>query len=101
MQDFLSILPNLSIGVVSICGLVYVVLKFLEKMDALLTQYLSATSSASERHEKAMSERENQLRNVETHVRETLTTALTQNTIALTDAARVLGRVAQRLDGNN
>src|SRR4051794_6955321 len=53
----LSILPNLSIGVVAVGGLVYVVIQFLHALD-----------KRAERHEAAMAEREKALRDVEHHV---------------------------------
>jgi hypothetical protein len=56
--ELLSVLPNLSIGVVSIGGLVYVVLQFLKALD-----------NRADKHEKAMTEREASLRAVETDVR--------------------------------
>lgn len=88
--DFLSILPNLSIGVVSIAGLVYVVLQFLKALD-----------NRADKHEKAMAERETSLRAVETDVRRFLTDQLSQNTIALQENTKVMGRVVRHLDGDS
>lgn len=87
--DFLSILPNLSIGVVSIAGLVYVVLQFLKALD-----------NRADKHEKAMGDRETSLRAVETDVRRFLTDQLSQNTIALQENTKVMGRVVRHLDGD-
>lgn len=86
--ELLSILPNLSIGVVSIGGLVYVVLQFLKALDV-----------RADKHERAMAEREASLRAVETDVRRFLTDQLSQNTIALQENTKVMGRVVRHLDG--
>jgi tRNA(Met) C34 N-acetyltransferase TmcA len=86
--ELLSVLPNLSIGVVSIGGLVYVVLQFLKALD-----------NRADKHEKAMTEREASLRAVETDVRRFLTDQLSQNTIALQENTKVMGRVVRHLDG--
>jgi hypothetical protein len=87
MSDLLSVLPNLSIGVVSILGLVYVVLKFLKALD-----------DRADKHEKAMQVREQSLREVETSVRRFLTDQLSQNTIALQENTTVMARVLRHLD---
>ncbi len=88
--ELLSILPNLSIGVVSIAGLVYVMLQFLKALD-----------NRADKHEKAMSEREASLWAVETDVRRFLTDQLFQNTIALQENTKVMGRVVRHLDGDS
>ena len=88
--DLLSILPNLSIGVVSIAGLVYVVLQFLKALD-----------SRADKYEKAIENREKSLRDVETDVRRFLTDQLSQNTIALQENTKVMGRVVRHLDGDS
>lgn len=87
-NSFISILPNLSIGVVSILGLIYVVLKFLAALD-----------SRAEKHENAMMERETALRQVERDVRNSLYTQLSENTAAMQENTKVLSRVVQKLDG--
>lgn len=83
----LSVLPNLSVGVVSIGALVYITLQFIRTLD-----------SRSERHEEAMKERETALRAVESEVRQSLTEQLTQNTIALSENTRALGRVVRHFE---
>lgn len=88
--ELLSILPNLSIGVVSIAGLVYVVLQFLKALD-----------TRADKHERAMTEREASLRAVETDVRRFLTDQLSQNTIALQENTKVMARVVRHLDGDS
>lgn len=85
--SLISILPNLSIGVISIIGLIYVVIKFLEALDERATQ-----------HAEAMQEREQALRDVESTVRESLYKHITESTIALQQNTQVLARVMNRLD---
>lgn len=86
-MDFLTILPNLSIGVVSICALVIITIRFLNALD-----------SRADKHEKAMQEREISMRNLEATVRVTLTDHLTQASIALSENTKVLARVISHLD---
>jgi hypothetical protein len=95
MDALLNVLPNLSIGVVSIGGLVYVVAAFLKALDA-----------RADKHDAALKERESRLRNVEEQVRVTLTEHITQAAVALRENAaimnqntRVLERVVRKLDG--
>jgi hypothetical protein len=85
--SLLSILPNLSIGVVSVVALVYTVLQFLKALD-----------SQAKRHEQAIAERETSLRDVESHVRNMLASSLTQASIALEQNTRVLTRIISKLD---
>ena len=88
--SLLSILPNLSIGVVAVSGLVYVVIQFLHALD-----------KRAERHEAAMAEREKALRDVEHHVRNMLANSLTQASVALEQNTRILNRIINKLDGEN
>lgn len=85
--EILTILPNLSIGVISIGGLIYVVIKFLNALDQRVVSY-----------ESAMQEREAALRDVERSVRENLYTHITQSTLALQENTKVLARVINHLD---
>lgn len=87
MSDWISILPNLSIGVVAIGALVFVNTRFLEQLE-----------KRAKAHEEAMKEREKALRDVEADVRRNLTDQLAQNTIALTDSARIMERAIRMLD---
>ena len=86
---FISILPNLSIGVVSILGLIYVTLKFLKTLD-----------SRADKHERSMQEREEALRRVEADVRESLYTHLSESTGALRENTKILSRVITHLDNH-
>jgi hypothetical protein len=85
--SLLAILPQLSIGVISVLALVFVVIKFLDAMD-----------QRTMRHEEAMKERETSLRTVEKEVRATLSTHLTESTHAVRENTKVLERVVMRLD---
>ena len=78
-QSMLTILPNLSIGVISVLSLVYVTLQFLRHLD-----------ERTQRHETSMKEREDALRKVECEVRtilvdisKTTSNAILENTKAL------------------
>jgi len=85
--SLLTILPNLSIGVISVFSLVYVVQKFLVHLD-----------ERTIRHETAMLEREVQIRKVEEDVRTTVLTQLSLNTASMNDTAKVMERVMNQLD---
>lgn len=89
MTDFLSILPNLSIGVVCIGALVFVTRLFILTLD-----------QRADKHETAMLEREVAMRALETSVRVTLTDHLTQASIALSENTKILARVLRHLEGD-
>jgi hypothetical protein len=85
-QSILTLLPNLSIGVISVLSLVYVTLQFLRNLD-----------DRTIRHEKAMTEREQALRNVECEVRKILLESNQKMTIALNDNTKALERVLKKI----
>ncbi len=87
--SLLSVLPNLSIGVISILGLIYTVIKFLDALDKRTIQ-----------HAEAMKERELALRQVEKDVRDSLYKHLSESTLALQENTKVLARVMNHLDAN-
>lgn len=87
--SLISIIPNLSIGVISILGLIYVVLKFLDALDKRTVQ-----------HAEAMKERELALREVEKDVRQSLYKHLSESTLALQENTKLLSRVTNHLDNN-
>lgn len=87
MADLLSVLPNLSIGVVCIGALVFITIRFLQTLDA-----------RADKHEEAMSEREKAMRDLEASVRQSLTEHLTQASIALQENTKALARVINHLD---
>lgn len=85
--ELLSVLPNLSIGVISVGALVFVALDFRKAMDA-----------RAERHEAAMREREHALRAVEKEVRTELVTTLQRSTNVIADNSKIMERVVNHLD---
>ncbi len=87
METLLSILPNLSIGVVCIGALVYVVMI----NNTLLEKRAVA-------HESAMLEREKALRSVEADMRKNLVDVVSKATAAIEQNSRVMGRVVDQLD---
>lgn len=76
--SLLSVLPNLSIGVISILGLIFVVLKFLDALDR----------------------REAIMRGVEKDVRDSLYKHLSESTMALQENTKILARFRNHLDEN-
>lgn len=85
--SLISVLPNLSIGVVAVLSLVYVVRVFLNAMD-----------ERTIRHELAMKEREGAHRDLETQVRETLSTHLTESTHTVKENTKILERVVKHFE---
>ena len=85
-MEWITVLPNLSIGVVSVLSLVYVCIQFLDRLD-----------KRSDAHELAMKEREHALRLVEKEVRTEISSHLTASTLAIKESAQVMERVMQRL----
>lgn len=87
MDALLNVLPNLSVPVVSIIGLVYIAKYFVDTLD-----------KRSKAHEQAMLEREQALRGVEADIRKNLVDVVARSTAALDQNSRVLGRVVDLLD---
>lgn len=96
--SFWQILPNLGTAGVAIAGLVYVVIRNNETVAQSQDKFLKTLDDRADKHEIAMRERENAMRNLESNVRASLTDQLTKNTIALTDVAKVMGRVVRHMD---
>lgn len=86
-MDLLSVLPNLSIGVVSVLALVYVTLRFIQHLNATHTEHMTE-----------LKEREHALRAVEVEVRQSITSQLVENTKVMTESNKVLERVVRQLD---
>lgn len=97
-QGILTLLPNLSIGVVSIIALGYVTKNFLMHLDERSKAHQEAMAVISTRHHEAMNERENAIRAVEREVRTTLLGQLNKNTEVMNDTTRALERVVTVLD---
>jgi hypothetical protein len=85
--SLLTILPNLSIGVVAVAALVYISLKFLEHLD-----------KRSIAHEASMTERETQIRIVEKEVRTKVLDQLQQNSMVMADTVKSHERLMTILD---
>lgn len=85
--EFLTILPNLSIGVVCIAALVYITVQFLTKLD-----------ERAEAHEKAMDKREEALRQVEKEVRTELVGHLKESSSTIAQNIKIMERVVTHLD---
>ncbi len=81
--DWLQVLPNLSIGVISVIALAYISLRHSQTQQSLQDQFITSLDDRADKHEAAMNEREQALRAVEADVRRNLTDQLAQNTIAL------------------
>jgi hypothetical protein len=87
MSDWLTVLPNLSIGVVAVGALVYISVQFLDRLD-----------KRSVAHEDAMRERESALRAVEKEIRIELVGALKESTHVIRENSRVMERVVEHMD---
>lgn len=84
--SFLTILPNLSIGVISVLALVYITIRFLQHLD-----------ERAQRHEKAMGEREQALREVEKEIRSELNATLKENNVTITENSRIMSELMHHL----
>lgn len=104
--SFLSVLPNLSIGVVSVLALAYLSLRHALTQKEAQDKFVKTLDDRADKHEKAMLEREQALRSVESEVRRNLTDQLVQNTVALkgnsdafSNSTRLMERIIRHLDG--
>lgn len=79
MDALLTVLPNLSIGVVCVLGMLYITLKFLQELRR------SRDSQSA----------------VEKEMRGVLTDIVSKSTAALDNNSRVLGRVITMLDNRH
>ncbi|MEQ9135766.1 MAG: hypothetical protein RLO51_11195 [Thalassobaculum sp.] len=79
-MDFLTVLPNLSIGVVSVLALVYITREFIKHLNYVHSEHMGE-----------LKEREQEIRSVEREVRLSVTAQLAENT-------RTMERVIQALD---
>lgn len=93
--EILTILPNLSIGVVAVMGMVYIAREFTRTIDRQAERTQDTVRMNAERHEAAMLEREHALREVEKDVRNNILGQLNQNTEAMKDTSKTLERVMQ------
>lgn len=86
-QSLLTILPNLSIGVISVLSLVYVTLNFNKTLE-----------SRSQRYDVTMTEQNNALREVEKEVRTSILEQLAKNSEVMKETSKTLERVMFHLD---
>lgn len=87
--SLISVLPNLSIGVISIGALVYIAREFLRHLDTRAVM-----------HEASMREREEQIRSVEKEVRTTVLDQLSKNTVVMNDTVKSHERLMAIIDRN-
>lgn len=85
--SLLTILPNLSIGVISVLSLVYVTLNFNKTLE-----------SRSQRYDVTMTEQNNALREVEKEVRTSILEQLAKNSEVMKETSKTLERVMFHLD---
>lgn len=96
--ELLTILPNLSIGVAAIGGLVYVTYLFIKHLNEQSARQEEKEEIRAERHETAMKEREGALREVEKEVRTNILSQLSKNTEIMNDTSKVMERAIMILD---
>jgi uncharacterized protein (DUF39 family) len=96
--ELLTILPNLSIGVVSISGLVFITIRFIDYLKEERERQEIQETQRAERHESAMKERELALREVEKEVRTNILSQLSKNTEIMNDTSKVMERAIMILD---
>lgn len=99
--SFLTVLPNLSIGVVAVLALAYLSLVHSRAQKETQEQFMKALDDRATKHESAMQEREEALRSVEREVRSTFSKHLLESTRALEENTKVLSRVVSKLDGQH
>lgn len=100
MPDWITVLPNLSIGVIAVLGLAYVSLKHAQTQKTSQDLFIRTLDERADKHLVALEKREDAMRSLETSVRQSMTEQITKNTVALADVAKVLGRVVHHLDGD-
>lgn len=100
MDSLLNILPNLSIGVVSVVALAHLSLKHGETQAKSQEAFIKTLDGRAEKHEAAMQERETALRAVEKEVRTEVSVQLTASTASLKDTAKIMqenSRIMERV----
>ena len=85
--SLLTVLPNLSIGVIAVSSMVYIVIKFLDQLAIIRTE-----------HQESMMERETQIRQVESEVRTKVLDQLQQNSMVMADTVKSHERLMKMLD---
>jgi DNA-directed RNA polymerase beta' subunit len=90
-MEFLPEIANLGLGGVAIVAIIIVVRIYSERMDNLVAEL-------TERHDEALKESQQQLREIERDFRKVVSEQLSQATAALSQNARIMERVANKLD---
>jgi glycine/serine hydroxymethyltransferase len=80
--ELLSILPNLSIGALSIVALVYVTYLFNKNLKDQAERHAKLTADQLTNHQTMLDERELAMRRLEKDIRDNLLVQLNKNTIA-------------------
>jgi len=96
--SLLTILPNLSIGVVSIGALVYIAREFLKHLSETREMHAAAMKESSTHHSTSIQEREERIRQVEHEVRTTVLDQLQQNSVVMADTVKSHERLITKLD---
>lgn len=100
MDGLLNILPNLSIGVVSVISLAYLSLRHGDTQAKSQEAFIKTLDARAEKHELAMKEREVALRQVEKEVRTEVSVQLSASTASLKDTAKIMAensRIMERV----
>lgn len=88
--ELLTILPNLSIGVVAVLAFAWISLKNSEVQEKNQERFIKALDERARAHEASMTERENALRTVEREIR-------TELSKVLSEATRVMENVVDHI----
>jgi len=91
---FLTALPNLSIGALSVVVMAYMMIKNNESRETNTKRFLDTLESMRSQHEAAMKERESAFRELEREVRNKILSQLTDNSKIM---ERVIGHLDRRL----
>lgn len=99
-MDWLTLLPNLSVPVVSVLALAHLSLKHGETQAKSQEAFIKTLDQRAEKHESAMQERETALRLVEKEVRTEVSIQLSASTSSLKDTAKIMqenSRIMERV----
>jgi hypothetical protein len=91
-MEWITILPNLSIGVVAVLSLVWFSIKSQDTMQKMHTKHMEEVAGMHTRQLEELNDRERAIRDVEREVRQSITTQLVKNT-------ELMQRVLQHLNG--
>jgi len=97
MESLASILPNLSIGVVSILLTAFITVNFIRSLREQADKHSQHISDMQTAHQVAMNEREDSMRKLEKEIRETLILNLSRSAQTMDRNVQVLERVIDYL----